>query len=325
MSTFSPELTFIVKRAPYEITNQKVGERLVKDIRKVLHKPNWMLPTEIKLDPMHNLHCDDTTWCVEITPLNGFYWDTIWLNDASAWKTLRRAVAYIFDTCKANGLVPTLTKHRGRTELHYPGGGCHIHYGIGHLFTAMQPQLWYKKMEMFHHNLLMDYTNRPYIRWLFSHWFADLGTSVMVNDIYLPYVLDPQSTPYNPIQRAHEITSTIEPRYMHSTKGDYLTFEVRLFSMVESPDELRLIALFVDAWMGHIKQRTTNGYDYGDETTLKPILLDLDETKLTALKDPHKARMMCAAFMGELGLEWGPYSVFFKRNYLRRIQWGEFV
>lgn len=325
--SFSPELTFFVKRAPYEITDRKVGERLVKRISKVLYAKGWMLPLRVKLDPMHNPRLPSETWCIEIVPL--FHFETHWLEGDKEWATFRRVLAHIFDTCAANGLVPALVKRRGDTESHHPGGGCHLHMGMGHLFAGGQASFWYKRMEAFHRNLLMDFTNRPYIRWLFSHWFADAGSSVMLHaeSPWLvnspPCNVDGSPQQYDPLEAGCHGASVIEPRFMRSAKGEYLTFEVRLFSMVESPDEVRLIARFAKAWMDKVKATTMDGSEYYSTTVAIP--LDLTLERLADMRDPMKARAMCAAFIQELGLQWGPYSVFFKRNYLRRIQWGEFI
>ena len=320
MPTFSPEATFHPARAPFEITSEVAGQRLIKLISKALHRPKWMLPMEVKLDPMHNVHGPNTTWCVEITPLNGFYWQTKWLEDPAQWAVARRAIAHVFKVCKDHGLVPSLVKRRGATESHYPGGGCHIHLGMGHLFTSTQLSRWYPKMEAFHTNLLMDYTNRPYVRWLFSHWFADAGTAVLVgmDDLHA------LKGPYDPMERARLCTSTIEPRFMRSNKGEYLSFEFRMFSMVESPEELRLIARFAAAWMAYVKKRTVGDNEY-DTSPLQSIPLDLTADRLKGMRDPSLARYYCADFIKELGLQWKDYVPFFRRNYLRRIKWGAFV
>jgi hypothetical protein len=323
MPTFSPECTFILKTEPHEITGKRAGEGLVARINKDLHRPKWCLPLKAKLDAMQNPRGPgSTTWCVEITPLPGFHWETNWLEDKGGWRALRKTIAHMFRTCRSHGLVPSFTQQDGDTELHYPGGGCHLHMGIGGLFSSTQPDRWYKRMEAYHRNWLMDYTNRPYIRWLFSHWFADKGTEVLIHDVgYLPT----DGSVYDPLQRAKVCTSTIEPRYMDSVKGNHLTMEVRLFSMVESPDELKLIAQFAAAWMAHIREKTVGGtWDYFPEPQMIP--LDLDADKLAALKVPAKARAICEGFFTDaLKLEWKPYSAFFERNYLRRIKWGAFV
>jgi hypothetical protein len=324
--TFSPELTYFPKRAPYEITDRKAGEKLAKRISKALYAKGWMLPLRVELDPARNVHLSNKTYHIEIVPL--FQFECHWLDDGKEWTNFKRVLAHIFDTCKANGLVPAMVKHRGGEEQHYPGGGCHLHLDMGELFTSSQAHLWYKRMETFHRNLLMDFANRPYIRWLFSHWFADAGSSVMLR-AESPLLTtsernaDGSIKPYDPLEEGCSGASVIEPRFMQSNKRSYLTFEMRVFSMVESPDEVRLIARFAKAWMDRIKTITLPDCEY--YTTTHSIPLDLTLDKLADMKDPMKARAMCASFIQGLGLEWGPYSVFFKRNYLRRIQWGAFV
>jgi len=172
-------------------------------------------------------------------------------------------------------------------------------------------------MKLYHRNLLTDYANRPYIRWLFSHWFADLGSSAYIT---LDNLEDFKSRGANVMEDRWR-PSTIEARYMNTTKGAYLTFEHRYFSMIENAEEMRLIARFAWAWMQYVK-----GQQFGEDFQYKeqiPFTLTADQ--LRAMQKPREAKVMCHEFFAKLGLPWDDYSHFFDRNYLRRIKWGKFV
>jgi hypothetical protein len=313
--TFSPELTFIPAKAPYEITDKKAGEIIIESIIGQLNKRRkcdiFILP---KLDPFHNERSPEETYCIEAVPIQFFR--TEWLENES-WPLFKREVDLLFTIMKEHGFVPTMMRRKGGREFHYPGGGCHLHMSADLFQWTPNMENWYDRIKTFHRNLLTDYANRPYIRWLFSNWFADLGSAVMVTDEGLDSFVAGGAN-----VMSHFIAhSTVEARYMGSTKGSYLTFEHRYFSMVENTDELKLIATFAQTWMEKIleRQATIDG-DY-----VGKIPFTLTHEQLKDMRNVRKAKVICETFFADLGLQWSDYLPFFKRNYARRIKWGKFV
>jgi hypothetical protein len=317
----SPELTFFPSKYPYEIKNHKEGLILIREIKKSIKKSKkiddtWFLP---KLDPFHNPHEENSTFCVEAVPATCLYTD--WFEDLD-WETTKIVITELFSIMKSHGLVPSLCKNRNRTEYHYPGGGCHLHVNVPNFI--MSPG-WYKSMEAFHRNLLIDYVNRPYLRWLFSNWFADSGSSVIVNTENFKKFKSKKNNIYD-IDFFY--TNAIEPRYMSSTKNSYLSFELRFFSMIHNPKELKLIVNFANRWIQHVLKKTQESEILGDTfylNTFKDIPIEITHKKLLDMEDPKKSKEICKKFLDFLGLPWQDYEIFYDRNYSRRIKFGKFV
>ncbi len=335
-TTVSPEMTFIPAKRPHEIVDVKAGQKLVNRINDWLKTDPITYTLWAKLDPHHNEHSYDTkpvTYTVEIVPYR--HWWTHWFEDATdekgkpdGWAVLGPALHRLFDGLRDRfGLIPSLRTKRAGVERHWPGGGCHIHYGIADLF---QPSFkWYTLMECFHHNLLVDFANRPWIRWLFKQWFAD-GCKIPVDGDDLTVGHDGQQGPLprEPIiSRSITGGNGIEPRFMPSSKGVYPTFEFRMFSMVDTPEELRLIVRFLDRWVRSLRDRTIYRRilpeaDYLAQQAVQP---DLTLERFRAMCDERTAWGFCEAFLVQLGLTPADYRPFYDRHYLNRIRHGKMV
>lgn len=299
MSNISPEMTFIPKAYPHEIVSWAEGETLVKRVNAILdnlHKTGLLL--RAKLDPHHNERGEGETYCIEIVP---FYWLHSGWFVSDQWQIMRAGLVTLFDEMEKIGLVPTLTTKKHGALVEWPGGGCHLHREICFHYSG---PLWYKEMENTHRNIVVDYANRPYIRWLFKQWFAN-GHEALIHE----------KTP----KRDRSVRSVfarsfspgeIEARFMSTSKSTYPTFEFRMFSMVNSPDELRAIVLFLEKWMGHIPKRAK---------------IEIDDRKLRDMRDLRKARAICRNFIESLGLSWQDYVVFFERNYVNRVKYGQMI
>ena len=178
-------------------------------------------------------------------------------------------------------------------------------------------------MERFHRNLVVDYANRPYIRWLLSHWMGG-GSAVAVTKKDLKLAArKPVAgklnrvwaiTPNSIFDRALYIDHAIEPRFMASSKHSYLALEFRMVGMVENARQLRAAALLIDTWIAKILSRTGR------------IRFTLTIPQWNAMTKEKTARKICAEWVDNLGLDWATYeTAFFDRNYLLRIKHGEFV
>ncbi len=327
MSTFSPELTFIPGRAPHEIISEAAGNRLVKRIDRWLSTFGrttsvWL---SAKLDPFHSgiprmdggtIIYPTNSWCVEICPL--FHFNAEWLKPENKdYKAFVAALRTLFGAMRHRfGLVPAVIRpaRGGCPEKHWPTGGCHIHYGAD-LFDA--DVKWYGQMERFHHNLLMDYANRPHIRWFLAQWFDDTNSHCPVTlanfegetlTATRERVLDRMTG--GPVY-------AIEPRFMASSKNSYLTFEFRFIDMAHTPEEMIAVATLIDAWAQDIRMRTLD-----DER----IELSITRKALMEMSRMRGARLHVQNWLDSMSLSCSVRSTLdglFTRNYANRIRHGK--
>lgn len=307
--TFSPELTFMPRRHPHEITDRQRGEALVKRINvwlmRLLQKTGIFMFA--KLDPHHNIHRKDQTWIVEIVPYTHF--ETEWLDrEDESHDTFMRAMEILFNTMRDRfDLVPSVVKRKGDTDYHFAGGGCHVHldaslYGYSTHF--------YQRMERFHRNLVTDYANRPYIHWLLSHWITG-GSAVGVTADQLRRRHKHPITEETVFEDALFSNHAIESRFMSSGKNSYLTFEFRIVGMVENPRQLRAAVLLLKEWV--------NDLAYDSYDNVRPFTLTLRDWQ--AATKEQSARKLCKEWVEGFELQWADYERdFFDRNYLLRIQ-----
>lgn len=327
--SWSPELSFFPRRAPHEIVSEKAGQRLVDQINCALLRSQSILAAAVyaKLDPFRNTSSGDTdpvTYSIEVVPVSQFRLSLI--EDPGQWKLFRQGLSQLFKLLRDRfDLVPTLIERKRDGRLvHWPGGGCHLHFGAD-LFNYSSH--WYRVMEHFHRNLVMDYANRPYIRWLFSQWFSNDSNHVLVKESDLKEDsifsrLKPEDVPNHLFNCAISSNRGIEPRYMHSSKRSYLTWEFRMFSMVANPDELRAIIRFLHRWVDRVKSPSAL-IQYGHKSTPTDVIpFDLTLDKLRDMKDLRKSRKICRDFIESFDLDWKDYVVFYERHYANRIRFG---
>ena len=314
MSTWSPELSFVPRKSPHIITNEEAAQSLIHNLNRQLfgmQDAGSMLTMMAKLDPQQS-NPAVKEWVIEVTPILARYFETSWLDGGESERLVHDTLDYVFRLMRNNGLVPSVIKRRGSHEKHWPGGGCHIQYGMGELFDMSAN--WYKNMELFHRNLIMDYTNRPYIRWLFANWFADEHSHCVLNRVNL------QSCEWTPDAIFHRgiiHAASLQARFMGGGKTTYLTFEWRMPSMPESAAEVILLAKFFDAWMNKVRDMTLIG------TTITPTI---SVSNFKRWKGIRKLRDDTRHFLvDELHLDWQDYRVFFNRNSVRRVKFGSLI
>ncbi len=319
-TTFAVEANFIPKRFPHEIINRRSGQRLIARIN------DWLLDyarhcgifMKAKLDPHHNVYQHNETYSIEVVPVTSF--QLAWAKPKPLDNThasFVRAIDGIIETMRDHfGLVPSLvTRKKGsRTDLHWPVGGMHVHMGADLFGFSTE---WYRQMERFHRDLVMDYANRPYVRWLFAHWMGE-GSRVVIDrhrleqrELHGVGTLTPQDI----FSRSLFGASAIEPRFMTSAKASYLTFEFRFVGMVENAHQMCAAVRLLDAWMGYHQGRIEIG--------CPPLRFTLTPARWDEMVTPEGALSYCRAWVESLGLDWADYDAdFFQRNLLMRINHG---
>lgn len=315
--TLSPELTFIPRKAPYEILDRSAGERLVKRLNR--HPALRQTMVLAKLDSFHQCYLPIGTkgksWCVEIVPHHS--WRNHWFYDSKEKGNEEHGKGWIaeidalFAALRDDfDLVPSVSKRRGTTVIDYPTGGCHIQYGADIFDAGIN---FYKQMERFHRNLYMDLANRPYIRWLFAQWSDEMNHGSIVDRNTLVWMEDRKETQEEIAERVYGWsfhTSSINPRFMRHGKQTYGTFEFRAFNAVENGTELAAIVKFLDAWVHDLRRITILGMTLPFTLTVAQWnSWECREYSLTA----------CKNLIDMLGLQWQDYEVFYNRNYLKRL------
>jgi hypothetical protein len=311
---FSAEMTWVPAKRPYEILSKKHGEEFVKRLNQALYKVfvKTGVLVSAKLDPFHHAYTPRATYCIEVCPPLNFPWDTEWMNEKSRdYRLFEKGINQIFKCCRERGLTPLAIQKRGGKEIHQPSGGCHLHFA-NELFNS-GPN-YYRQMEGFHKNLVADYTNRPYIRWLFAQWFDDRNSNVIYNEAQIRAVEEQDL----PIARDDAFTSSfdgryaVEPRFMVTGKSTFNTFEFRFINMVRDYAELRAVARAIDGWIQRILL-----------TRLQEIPVTLTSDNFKDFNDLRKAKKLCKDWIEEIGLTWdATYEILWNRNYRNRIVKG---
>lgn len=316
---FSPELTFVPAKAPYHFTSKEKADEMVLSInRKIINF--GPLSMSAKVDPFHlekpGFADSATSWCIEVTPLL-FHFDSEWLSPESVSHVLfMDAIRILFDTLKKDfGLVPSVTKRRKGVTKTYPTGGCHIHVEAD-MFSAGVD--WYKKMERFHTNLLVDFANKPFIRWLLAEWSDNHNSSCLLTAKDLQ-----KNVACHTVAEIFEIgvdqTNSIVPRFMPSIKNTYPTFEIRFINMVESAEELRAVATIIDCWVNWV----------AFDSHLRLIVPDLNGKQFQFMSTVAGAKQVTKEWLHDIGVPDDvkdmALSVFMERNYLRRIKFGRML
>ncbi len=321
--TFAPELTFVPRWYPHEIPHDAVDEanRLIDRINNALGVPGVNnLGLWAKLDPFHNPHDDEKrSYCVEIVPSK--HWPISYLEDERSFNWL---INIVFRGMRKAGYVPCARKRVKGILTEYPTGGCHIHYGAA-LFKA--DTAFYRNMEALHWLVIYEQVNNPWHRWVFAQWFNDAGHHTVYNPvIWNPYLhaSDWKSkdefvpTPEFLFQRSTHAYA-VEPRFMPTAKGSWVTWEWRIFRMVENATELVKIVRFVDAYMAHLVKRVHGG-EGRDTCQLRMNLREWGN-----LSKPGVVRRKFQNLLDILNLSWQDYAMFYERNFETRLKWGKLV
>ncbi len=326
MSKWSPELTFFPREKPEGIPLKTREERIavlnmiVEAFNRAIDDGSQPIPLCHKLDPFECYGPKAEHYVVEITPYHPF--ETEWLTDP----IFEQHMNGVFKVMEELGYVPALRemttdpKTGRRIEKHWPGGGCHLHYEAS-LFNC-DSFSWYRKMEAFHKVMIIDYANNPWIRWLFKQWFADEGTDGVI--VSAESISNLPSVSLDNILHVGHHGVAINQRMRQHGKTSYLTFEFRMFSMVESARELILIARFLDAWVqkwvGWVSQKVGDNSDAVNQLPITITKEGLDE-----MSTVRGARKAVNAGLSSLKLDPKEYAPFFERHYRNRIKYGEMV
>lgn len=219
----------------------------------------------------------------------------------------RDCLQAIFDIGKNLGLAGKVTKRKGKELLEYPNGGGHIHVQMD-LFDNNFSFL--RKLADFQENLFIDYSNRPYIRWLFSQWFDNNNSSVTFTENQLWDEFPIINKEY--ILSSVDMSHGIRPRFQNIGKTVYPTYEFRFFNAIESVKELELQVAFLNSWIRFVRDRGQISF------TLKAK----DFKKFKKLGSAWKE---ISRFLKQIGLNPKDYRRFFDENYKNRILYGKLV
>lgn len=318
-TTFSPEMNMVPRAYPMGYRSHKEAQKVCSKVNRILDALSKRFgPCAIaKPDPLHlkggeeDENGETNTYSIEIIPVTHFYFG--WLESGDGkWAVFKEYLDALFAAMKRYSLAPSVKRTRKGVTTHFAGGGFHIHCGADLYNTGPD---FYKRMERFHRDIAVDFANHPELRWLFADWMSDQAHHL----IWRP---DMPKKPagfetmedymfYKLLNGAY----AIESRFMKNAKGSHLTFEFRFFRMVENPEEFRLAARFVEAWV-----RTVRDAAYWD---VPPVKFTMNRRKWNALMDPDKAWRKISLFLEDMCLDPKDYRVFFERNYLMRLKHGK--
>lgn len=320
-TTFSPEANWISRARPMGYTSLKEAQKVADTVNKKLKTlaARYGVCTVAKPDVLHmkggqeDENGETNTYSIEVIPTTHFHFK--WIEDTSdsgEWDIFKKWLEELFAAMKSMGLAPSVTRTRKGVTTHFAGGGIHWHIGADLYHTGPD---FYKRMERFHRDMAVSYANHPELRWLFADWMSDQAHHL----IWRP---DMPKKPagfetmedymfYKLLNGAY----AIESRFMKNAKGSHLTFEFRFFRMVENPEEFRLAARFVEAWV-----RTVRDAAYWD---VPPVKFTMNRRKWNDLMNPEKAWRKISMFLEDISLDPKDYRVFFERNYLMRLKHGK--
>lgn len=323
--SFSPELTFLPKNKNREFASWEEAEKVMIKLNKLFLK-NKIVTFYPKVEPFHNVHGDNTTYIIEVVPFYSL--NDIWLKER---KYFIKQFNIVFNTCKKMGLVP-IDKTNNRE---WPNGGCHIHIGANLFPTTLD---YFKNMENFTKNLYMWYANNPWIKWLFTQYFDDNNSEVLVT---LDDLKDKErglieakkfcekmkwgdpdiNTYYSPetVMRLGIEKIGIKMRFPIHGKNSYNTYEFRFFGMVKNAEELYLITNFLNKNIENLVDITNK-----NQYITTPFLL-----KSASFNDLYKdlkyMKKSLVVYFKSFDLNFKDYEVFWERNYINRIKYGKLI
>lgn len=314
--SFANELTFIpANEKNCEFSSFKKAIKIASKINKSIAKkcPDFYA----KADPFHNAWSDNRTYLIEIVSYFGLTDDVFY--NKKLEKEFFRKNNHIFKVCKSNNLVPLKTKYDRKKKIYqeYPTGGCHIHIGAD-LFP--RGSNYFKLMQAFTTNLYTSYANNPWIKWLFAQYFDDNNSKILFTKTDLTYWKN-SASPISPELCYDEgfWKTAIQLRMPKNYKRPYLTYEFRMVNMVLNTKELYDVTKFFKNWVDLMVKTTENGL-----SCFFPFTLKLEDFK--KFKDLKYAEELMKKFIEEkLNLKWDDYKVFFNRNYVKRMKYGELI
>lgn len=323
--TWSPETTWLPAKAPHEIRDKAAGTVLVNRIQRWLnalhHKTGLSL--RAKLDPFrltNPFDLDSTeAWIIEVVPVL-YPFETDWLDEESeSYAGFMRGIRLLFSGMRKRfGLVPAVSKRVRRggrlIQRDHPSAGCHVHMGADLFCTSTS---WYRLTQQFHRNLIMDYANRPYIRWLLAQWSDDKNSECAVKREDFGKNGKLQPTADQIWERTVENQPNIESRFMASSKNSYLTFEFRFIDMVRSAEELRAVVLILKGWMDHVASETVLGHD------IAPTITRADWLRYTDLRRSKKYIKSWLDSISQTARVCAVSDTLFNRNYRNRLLYGK--
>ena len=277
-------------------------------------------------------------WCIEINsyplPAADFF-DKYSYTKTSNGKTrleetsLAAALESLYLIAKSLGLHPcVIRKTKDNTLLESPTGGGHLHVSTDFWLEGAS---YLASLYHFERAICLDFTNHPFIRWLFCQWMDDInsGTSVKYD---LAKRIQKQSRPSCPkkIRISQSAASyvahdqalnchSIKQRMSYVGKPIMPTYEFRFFDMPRSVKELQLQVKFLSKWVSYwtsiagARKADSLGPDY----TLTPAYY------LRLTKDLDFAYKEISTWFNKIGLDFAEYKeLCWDRAYVRRMKYN---
>lgn len=258
-------------------------------------------PTEVfraKADPFRVqwLEQPHSAWCIEVNnPVAIHPTGLLPMSDEMA-QVLRTgttpemdAVQAVYDVAASLDLHPFISQHNPRTGVtkEWPTGGGHLH-----LSTDMwEPDgAYHLRMHSFERGLCLDYTNCPFIRWLWAQWMDDTNSELPLK---AGQIDEMNALRANPSVDEASLTATvhhytlqchsIKQRMAATGKRVYASYEHRYLDMPRSMPELCLQVQFLLQWYAYWGRMVDEVYDIEtiDETCLKAAKAFDEATRFT--------------------------------------------
>ncbi len=262
-------------------------------------------------------------WCLEV---NSEPIDISNLIIGGKTTYLWKALEAVYAVAAGLNLHPSIQRVNKRTgaRTEWPTGGGHLHVPVD---IWNDDSAFLLRLYMLERSLCVDYTNRPYIRWLFSQWSDNVNSAIAMGPVVIKAAYrearrekKPKAFLTNVAHSAALDCHSIKQRMALTGKPILPTYEFRFFDMPHSVNELGLQARFLAAWINHHVDVIEAG-----EPIWKHPAFTLTTREFNRLAcDAKYARAKVEAFFGQLGLEFAPYEEpFWERQYLTRLKWGK--
>lgn len=233
-------------------------------------------------------------WCIEVNspgpldPENVVSYGSGWVTEEAM--LTQRAIQAIYDVAAALDLHPFISVRNRKTGItrEWPTGGGHLH-----LSTDLWSETSDYHLRMWHleRGLCLDYTNYPFIRWLWAQWFDDINSQLPLNEertIQMEQAIgDSQRRRDRAADVAHEAAlkaHAIKQRTAYTGKPTLGTYEYRFFDMPRTPGELSLQVRFLMRWYafwGAMTDAVLNGEDPKERAKAEETFAEVSRYRLT--------------------------------------------
>ena len=310
------ELTFVPDiKGDKEFTSERAAARAARSLQRAISGVNKILATKYgtvliaKAERFRRKNPSSETFVAWIVEVNNGPAPT----HADDWQKpgFVRLIQRVFNAARKLSLLPRI-RRRG---LHQPAGGSHVQISTCGIFN--DDTLFLSRLAKWERDLYVDYSNRPYIRWLFAEWFdRDHNSRVIFNADSLSWCVRTTEFAYS----EGLTNNSISRRFSDDGKPSYATYEHRY---LDSPPNAKALALqirFVLAWTYYHRNRVLGSHSL---ETHAPVEFTLNEAQFKGFRNLRHAWGEVSSFIKILGLNPRDYRCFFEDNYIPRMRHGE--